>query len=522
MEDQDVTIPNVWKALDGWAVQLRPWQRRILALATRGGILTSAQTNEVHELFLAECKLGEPQSPRDVALDISGRPPETLTKRLHLQRVDGLCGVNALPDGSALTFAPGLTVIYGRNGAGKTGFARLVANVCFSRHKPAILSDIYTDSGQKPIAATFHILLDGEPQEPLALSSDTEHAELRRISFFDATVARLRVSEAAAFEFKPSGFDVFPEMVRVYGEIGQRLDLEILGRTHDTKFSDSFIGEDTPVSKAVAAISAATDIEALRALSRYGLTETARLAEIDAQLVALKSGSSKEALATLVQARGDIDALAVKLKLLGEAFTSDKALSRNELCKKAKDSAEDATKLGINQFKRAFFNAVGSPEWQAFSNTAHSLARKESVSYPSADDRCLLCEQLLDSKSREHIVALLSFVEDDVQRRVASASEAVEAEITTLVELNIEPFSAESRVHEHVHRLDPAVESTVVDAVATIHVLRERTIEALHSLNLMDGSVSLEDASRRQPADQRRHRHNAPPEGGRDCFDCGT
>jgi len=47
--------------------------------------------------------------------------------------------VNALPDGSALTFAPGLTVIYGRNGAGKTGFARVIANACFSRHRPEIL-----------------------------------------------------------------------------------------------------------------------------------------------------------------------------------------------------------------------------------------------------------------------------------------------------------------------------------------------------------------------------------------------
>src|ERR1700722_1416009 len=168
MIEQNVTIPNVWQALDGWAAQLKPWQRRILSLATRGRTLSGDQIDGVYKLFLAECKLSEPRDSGDIALDVSGRPVEALTKRLHLQRVDSLCGVNALPDKSALTFSPGLTIIYGRNGAGKTGFARLIANACFSRHKPQIISDIYTDAEQKPIGATFHITVDGMPQEPVA------------------------------------------------------------------------------------------------------------------------------------------------------------------------------------------------------------------------------------------------------------------------------------------------------------------------------------------------------------------
>jgi hypothetical protein len=232
-------------------------------------------------------------------------------------------------------------------------------------------------------------------------------------------------------------------------------------------------------------------LKALRALSGYGATETARLAEIDTQLVALKSGSPKAMLATLVQARADITTLAAKLKILGETFTSDRASSRSKLCKEAKDSADDANRLGIDQFKRAFFNAVGSPEWQAFSKAAHALARKESTSYPSAEDRCLFCEQPLDAKSRQHITALLSFVEGHAQRRAASASKTVEAEIKALQDLDVEPFSAESRVREHVHRLDPAVESAVVDAVSTVHHHRKQTIEALRSHGSVGGAVEM-------------------------------
>ena len=148
------------------------------------------------------------------------------------------------------------------------------------------MPNIYESGAARRISGAFHMTVDGVAQAPVAFDPDTDQPELRTISFFDTTVARLRVSETAAFEFKLSGFDVFPEMVRVYGEIGKRIDAEIAARAHDTKFSDSFIGLETPVSKAAGAINASTDIMALRALAGYGPTDAARLVEIDAQLVA--------------------------------------------------------------------------------------------------------------------------------------------------------------------------------------------------------------------------------------------
>jgi hypothetical protein len=68
----------------------------------------------------------------------------------------------------------------------------------------------------------------------------------------------------------------------------------------------------------------------------------------------------------------------------------------------------------------------------------------------------------------------------------------VEEEIAALRGLDIEPFSAESRVREHVHRLDPTVESAVVQAVTTVQGLRERTIETLGSRSSIDSAVALE------------------------------
>ena len=152
---------DVWQALDGWARTLKPWQRSILAHAIKSRSLDDLKIGEVYELFLQEAGLKETQSATEITVDVTGRPADLLTKQLRLDKVDGLDGVNALPKDSSLTFGPALTVIYGRNGAGKSGFARLFANACFSRHKPRILGNIYGKTASPPPKATFHTAING-------------------------------------------------------------------------------------------------------------------------------------------------------------------------------------------------------------------------------------------------------------------------------------------------------------------------------------------------------------------------
>jgi hypothetical protein len=484
-------VPNsqtIWQALDGWAGGLRPWQRRILAYSTRGSRLDDGQITEIYGLFLEEIKLKEKGEGDDVPVAISGRPTEALAKPLRIDRVSELIGINALPEGAALEFGPGLTVIYGRNGAGKSGFARLFANACFSRHKPAIIGNIYDKGATRTASGKIAIWVDGASQDVL-FTPGVEHAELRRISFFDTAVARHHVSQTAPFEFKPSGFDVFPEMARVYGALAARLDADVRARTRDTKFSDSFIGAETDISKAVASISASTDLSRIRALAVYGGTEKARFEEIDGQLVALRSRSPKEILAQLKQARADIGQLSAKLAAAGSAFTAEKAAQRTKLSGEAKTTAEAATALGAEQFRRPFFNAVGTAEWQAFAKAAHALAEKEGTQYPTAEDRCLLCERPFDTDSRKHVEALLSFVEGDLQRAAAAAQAAVEREIDDLVGFDLGLFNADSRVRDQVHRLDPVIEVSLADAVEVIKSACDKSVAALRARTSVEDAV---------------------------------
>jgi hypothetical protein len=488
MADLVPSPPSVWEALDSWAGKLSPWQRRILTHATRGRALNETQIGEVYQLFLEDLKLREKAQRAEVTDLVSGRRPAEAAKPLRLDRITDLNGINALPNGSFLEFGPALTVIYGRNGAGKSGFARLFANACFSRHRPSIVANIYDDTGPSSPTATIHVTIDGVSQA-LPFTMDKEHADLRRISFFDDVVARHHVSQTSPFEFKPSGFDIFPEMARVYREIGSRLDADVQARTHDTKFADSFIGPETMVSKSVASIGASIDLAPIRALAIYGPTEAARLEEIDTQLTALKSKSPKDVIAQLRQARSDIAQLATTIATLAASFTADKAMARTALSKDAKESADAATALGSEQFRRPFFNAIGTPEWQSFAKAAHTLGRKEDLEYPVDESRCLLCERPLDEVSRKHVAALLSFVEGDAQRKAEIAAATLGKEILILERLDLNMYPAGSRVREHVHRIDPVVEVAVGAVADALRSTCDKALEALRARSAFDGAI---------------------------------
>lgn len=75
--------------------------------------------------------------------------------------------------------------------------------------------------------------------------------------------------------------------------------------------------------------------------------------------------------------------------------------------------------------------------------------------YPEEGDHCLLCERSFDEVSKTHVAALLSFVEGDAQRKAEMAALAVQRGEHLLQELDLKIFAPESRVREHVHRIDP-------------------------------------------------------------------
>jgi hypothetical protein len=159
---------NIWQELDAWAVGFTPWQKLSLGCAIRYGTLTEAQIDEVYSVFLHNNGLGDDPGI-EVPDAISGRSASGALPPVRITRIDNLRAINALPASAALMFSPGLTVIYGGNGTGKSGFARILSNVCFSRAQHSIFPNVYDSASEGVPTADISVVAGNAAERPIPL-----------------------------------------------------------------------------------------------------------------------------------------------------------------------------------------------------------------------------------------------------------------------------------------------------------------------------------------------------------------
>ena len=157
---------NVLQEILEWS-QVRPmWQRDALRRLVLNGQLSDVDIISLTEICKSANGLAEQQETDPLAKEhmpdrTAGAAPVTLVSIFHHH------GVNALAEDQTLNFAPGLTVVYGDNGAGKTGYIRILKSVCRARGQEHILGNVVSGiSPQAPvIAIKYKVGTEPEPRE---------------------------------------------------------------------------------------------------------------------------------------------------------------------------------------------------------------------------------------------------------------------------------------------------------------------------------------------------------------------
>ncbi len=127
--------------------------------------------------------------------------------------------------------AKGLTVIYGYNGSGKSGYGRILRQLCRSRHdeKQSIIGNVYNPKSLGPAAATVTYRVGTSDLSIQWKDGIASPDELAYISVFDATTAPLYADKQNKIEFLPMGLDILPVLGDACRSLSGMLDIEIIG-----------------------------------------------------------------------------------------------------------------------------------------------------------------------------------------------------------------------------------------------------------------------------------------------------
>lgn len=178
--------------------------------------------------FADECIEDVSNKKREIDIEEMVILNQTYNNSLSISSISGIEGVNALSSGKALSFQnEGITVVYGENGAGKSGYIRIFKKVSDAKYKEELKKNVYSKDGDRQ-KCMIKIINNGKEQTfPCDLSLDGEYSVLKGIDVFDTKIANAYISSAKEASYEPWVFILF----RAIAKVAEMIKEELQNRT---------------------------------------------------------------------------------------------------------------------------------------------------------------------------------------------------------------------------------------------------------------------------------------------------
>lgn len=475
---------DVLGELLGWSTSLPDWQRDALRRLVAQGELTQDDLEELVTL----CKAGHGLADID---RVSARPLEKkhLPQRIpgsaptNLSSLTHLAGVNALVAGQQVKFGPGLTIVFGSNAAGKSGYTRILKRACRARGAESILGNVFQSRAPARPSATISFSSGDEKHEFSWTDEDEPHPELGRVSVFDTHCASVYLKEKTDVAFRPFGLDLFDQLSRACEDVKRILEREqrILEAQRNALPE---VPEGTEVAKLLSSLTSLTKLERVTTLGTLTKDERRRLADLRKRLDDLDAEDPKKRAVTL-RLRGErVGALARHLEAL-EVQVGDEGLAQVFDEREALVEAEGAaTEDRRKAFPSELLPGSGAPLWRRLWEAARTFSAEgayEGEPFPHVHDgaRCVLCQQDLSPEASKRLAAFEESVQSTLQQEADRARESYRKSL-----LNLQQLSATSEtILSQLDELRLENEELAVSAEALLAAARKRQQAATAALD---------------------------------------
>lgn len=423
--------------------------------------------------------------------EVSVVSTEQVPDNVMLHSIGPLEGLDRLASDQTLKFAlDGITIVFGDNASGKSGYTRALRQLCSARIDAPLQGDVFADGADTAKAITFSYQQGNEsPVTETWTETKNKPFALRGITLLDTDNLRIYVEGKNEILYVPPEVACVGRLAELYQAASHRYRASIDASA--MRCSSPF-GGHYQQSTAVAALIARLNVSTaeihlptelqLRAAAKWSTDEEAELTRLGLQTAngpAAVAACSDRIAAACNTVVGDLERSVPRL--------SDFVIDLDGLAVATKlEKRRIAESLAAEQIGTQPLAATGSGTWQSLFRWARQFAAEAGLRQSNepfvTGDPCPLCQQSLDEDAALRLAAFDSYIEGKAAQDANEADSAVSRRIVALRELTFKSEVELKALLGEAAAQSFDAEALVQNTIAFSHALKARRDERVRQL----------------------------------------
>lgn len=346
---------------------------------------------------------------------------EDTSNNLVIESISNLTGMFALSPRKPLQLGKKpLTVVYGRNGSGKSSYVKVLKHMCGARNPGKLISNIFENKNQIK-SCNIDIKIGDKHENIYWKQDDGISNKLKETEIYDTDCAYVYVNSENEVTYEPWLLTLLTEITDVCTKVSEAIEKEI----------ENNPSKKPSIPKEYMDTAAGKWYLTLSAKSKKDLDSKCQWnSESDKQLQALKERLN------VVNPIEQAKTLRNKISMLNKLIKSIEELKiglGDDICNKYLELKKDVElkKRVANEdvdkvLGMASLEGIGTESWKILWQQAREYSEKIAYTdkvFPNISDgaRCVLCQQPLDEEAKNRLISFEAFIKGNIQKQAETA-----------------------------------------------------------------------------------------------------
>ena len=393
---------------------------------------------------------------------------------IRLASISNIEGVNRLNPRNSLGFdkQSNISIIYGNNGSGKSGYVRLLKHICGARDytRGQLLQDVFNKSiSAKKAKISFW------KNESLSENEWTDQViydDLRSVAIFDSAFGKVFMEKDDEVGYEPPELVFLSKLIYVCNKVKEKFEAEE-GKYPSKMPAIPFDIADSDGAKWLGRLGAQTSPGEINTRCSFTAENKTALQDIAKRLSEVSpADKAKQLKGKKDRVDGIITFFENHLEKIDEKCR--KVIQAKKEFKLKKEVAETAAK---NVFNSAELNGIGTDTWKELWDTARKYSEAEAYqqqTFPVVENRavCVLCMQSLSDDAKKRFVSFEAYMKGATQKAADEAKKFEKDALDALPEM-----SDEGALKTKIAAADIQDEEIVEEITDTATIFRDRKIK---------------------------------------------